>query len=618
MNANKNQKANKQGCELTKNRKITSFNLGSKSRDNFLLVFYIAVAMIFFYVISLNQRNYQDVWILDGIAVPTAIFVCFSIVVEMLIQENKKLVIFAACFLFAMSLIPALKYQLFTGCFDSPGHFRFTNEIVSLGNVPETEFYSESYGGNPGMHILMSCVSIVSGISVNDVFKFVIPAVLSTVPLLIYFITKDLSSDTIQRYTIIASGFPVITAYVVFGTNLAMIPYLLLVAIFLRRILIKRYQSEFWLLFVILSLGLIISHGVTALFAAFLLMGAPLILKCLEMTRTKTSMLLSRFPASTSIAPPLLYVVLLAAWWTNISIFNLETLAGYVWMLFTGETAIALIPVRFYQIPLFAQLQVLTVFHLGDFVMGALSLFGLFILHRKFRRKEFSNETQSIYLLLTILLGIGVSFLSFQFASGFGALQYSRLVAYVMPLCVPLAGLTLWQLKGFLGHISSKVVRNMAFALFLFVLIFMCLIQFFPYQPLIPKADVLSKDLPENEYIIDLGRINTVYQKEMISFAERHSSNARITSDKVTMAQMYGFSNHSFFSRHTWHSPLIPNQDKDLLWDLFLLHTSKAGPFQEKVEYRTNEKIENHRFKAGNTIYDNGESFIISYINRRQ
>jgi len=596
---------------LTKNGKVTSFNFGSKSRDTYLLVLYVAVAVSFFYVVSLNQRNYQDVWILDGIAIPTAIFVCFSLSVGMLVHESKKLVIFAAFFLFAMSVIPGLKYQLFCGCFDSPGHFKFTNAMISLGGVPETEFYSKSYGGNPGMHIFISCVSIVSGISVNDAFKFVIPAVLSIIPFLIYFITKDLLPDTIQKYTIIASSFPIITTYVVWGTNLAMIPYLLLIAIFLRRIFLKKYQNEFLLLFAILGFGLIISHGVTALFAAFLLMGTTFVLKSLKMTRTKTIMpLLSRFPASTSITPPLLYVVLLAIWWMNVSTFNFETLAGFVQTLFIGGTTIAPIPTRFYQIPLLAQLQVLTVLHLGDFVMVVLSLFGLFIFHRKFRRKEFSNETQAIYLLLTILPGIVVLFLSSQFASRFGALQYTRFIDYAIPLCVPLAGLTLGQLNEFLKHIASKVVRNITFALILFVLVFACLIQFFSYQPLIPKADVLSKDLPQNEFIIDLGKVNTEYQKEMISFAERYSSDARIASDSVTRYQIHGFSNYSFSSRHIWYSPL--NTDKNLQWNLFLLHTSKAGQFQEKIEYRTKARIESLRLNAGNIIYDNGESFIIS------
>jgi len=600
---------------LTRNGKVTSFNFGSKSRDTYLLVFYVAVAMSFFYVVSLNQRNYQDVWILDGIVVPTAIFVCFSLIVEMLIHENRKLVIFAAFFLFAMSLIPGLKYESFCGCFDSPAHFRFTNEMVSLGHIPENEYYSNKYGGNPGMHIFMSCVSTVSGIPVNDVFKFVFPAVLSIVPFIIYFITKDLLSYAIQRYTIIASGFPIITAYVVWGTNLGMIPYLFLIAIFLRRIFAKRRAREFLLLFALVGFGLIISHAVAALFAAFLLLGTPLVLKLLHRIRTKTSMpFLSRFLGSTSMVPPLLYVALLATWWINMSNINLEILAGYMRTLFTGATMTAPIPVRFYQVPILARLRVLTVFHLADFVMGVLSLLGLFIFLRKSRRKDFSHETQAIYLLLTVLLGIIVLFLSFQFAFRFGALQYGRFVDYAIPLCSPLAGLALWRLNRSLPSLNIRI-RNLAFASFLFVLVSCCLVSFLRCQPLVPTADVLSSDLPENEYLVDVGMINTIYQIKMISFAERYCSNATITSDSVTMTQIWGFSDHSFYSRRIRENPLTTIQDQNSEWNMFLLHTRRAGPLQEGVEYRTRERIEDLRLKTGNVIYDNGESFLISREN---
>jgi hypothetical protein len=594
---------------LTKYGEATSLNFRSKSRDTYLLVLYVVVATIFFYIILLNQRNYQDVWILDGIAFPTVIFICFSLIVETLLHENRKVLVVVAFFLFAMNIIPGLKYQLFSGCFDTPGHFKFANAIVSSGRVPETEHYTEAYGGNPGMHILIGCVSIVSGISVNDVFKFVIPAVFSIIPFVIYFITKGLVSDTIQRYTIIASSFPILPAYVVWGTNLAMIPYLLLIAVFLKVVFTKRYQREFGSLFAILGFGLIISHGVTSLFATFLLVGTPLVLKSLELTKMKISISLSRFPSSTSLVPSSLYIVLLATWWTAGSTFNLETLARYVKALFTG-LMIAPVPARFYQVPLLAQMQVLTVYHLGHFVMGGLSLFGLFLFLKKAGRKEFSNETQAIYLHLIILLGIVMLFLSFQFAFGFGNVQYVRFMGDAIPLCIPLAGLTLGQLNGFLGNIPSKVVRNITFAFVLLVLVLACLIQFLPYQPLIPKANVLSSDLPKNEFIVLVGRVNTPYQKEMISFAERYNSYGRIASDGVTGYQIWGFSNYSFFSRHIYYSPL--DTDKDLQWDLFLLHTKKAGLFEEKVEYRTEERIESLRLNAGNIIYDNGESFIIS------
>jgi len=156
-----------------------------------------------------------------------------------------------------------------------------------------------------------------------------------------------------------------------------------------------------------------------------------------------------------------------------------------------------------------------------------------------------------------------VLFLLFQFVSGFGTIQYARFIAYMMPLCVFLVGLTLWRFNKFLNGISVKlIIRNLAFASFLFVVVSSCLIQFYHCQPLVPRSNVLSKDMPENEYLVYIGRVNTIYQIEMISFAEMHSHNGRIASDYATRYQIHGFSSPSFFSRHIWYSPLYQIQIK--------------------------------------------------------
>lgn len=574
----------------------------------YFLALYV-VAISFFSTVILSQRNYQDAWILDGIVVPTAIFIFFFLVAETFTQENKKVVILAAFFLAAINLVPGLKYQLFCGCFDAPAHFRFTNEIVSLGYIPENEFFSEIYGGNPGMHIFMACVSIISGIPINEVLRFIIPALCGLVPFIVYFITKDILDNTIQRYVIIASSFPIAQRYITYGTSLALLPYFLLIAIFLHRVFTKMNKRTFWLIFIILSFNLITSHAITSVFVSFLLIGMLLILKSLEIARKK---FLGQVQVSTLIIPSLLYVVLLVTWWINISTFNLNTLSDLIRSLFVGEMK-AVVPTRFHKIPLLPQLQVLAVFHLRDAIIGMLSLFGLFVFLRKLRRNELSDKTKTFYLYLLALLGPLTLFLSFQFVSGFGSIEYGRFIAYAMPLCAFLVGLTLWRLNKFLNSISVKPrIGNLAFASFLFILVSSCLIQFYRYQPLVPRSNVLSRDLPENEYLVYFGVVNTIYQIEMISFAEMHFYNGSIASDVTTRYQIYGFSNPSFFSRHIWHSPLKPNQN--LKWDLFLLHTVEAGHLSEPAEYRTEERIENLRLEAGNIIYDNGESFIISHF----
>jgi hypothetical protein len=595
---------------LIENSEAEDADSGPRARDAYLLVLYVAVAVVFLYVVLMNRRNYQDLWILDGIALPTILFVCFSFVVEILVHGNKRLVFVASFFLFVLNLVPGLKYQFLNGVWDSPAHYRFASAIVSSGHIPENIVYSGSYGTNPSMHIFMSCTSIVSGLSMNDVFRFVFPGILSVTPFIIYLLTKDVLPDGIQRYAIIVSSFPVIGAYVVYGTNLGLIPYLFVIALFIRQILVKSYRKEFWLLFVIFSFGLIISHVVTSLLVAFLLVGIALVLKSVEViSAKKRGFLLNRPLTSTSTASSLFYLVLLAVWWMNMSVINLEEAANNVKRLLTGGTFIPAIPTRFYQIPLPGKLQVLAVLHLGDFVIAALSLFCVIILAKsqRFKSTESNNRRQTFYLLLVILLGLLALLLSFEFITGFGSIQYERFVIDAMPLCIPLAGLTLWWFGGILRRISSKVLRTMILASMVFVLGSVCLIQFFPYQPLIPKADIVSSNLPGNEFLTDFGSINTPYQITMISFAESHSSDGRVAADVVTRCQTYGFSNSSFYSRILWPSPLAERFE----WDLLMLHTEKAGPFGEKAEYRTKDRIESLRLSY-NIIYDNGESFAMS------
>ena len=567
------------------------------------------VAVVFFFTVSLEQRNYQDAWILDGIVVPTAIFIFFFLVAETFVRDNKKVVILAASLLAAMNLVPGLKYQLFSGVFDAPAHFRFTDQIVSLGSIPENERLSTNYGSNPGMHIFMACVSIVSGIFVNDVFRFIIPALSGLVPFIVYFITREVLDNTTQRYVVLASSFPIAMRYIAYGTSLAIIPYFLLIAIFIRLVFTRMNKTAFWLLFVTLSFNIIASHTITALFVCIVLAGMLIILKSSEIVRNKP---LGQVRAAQLISPCFFHAVLLFSWWLSMSSFNLNRLVDMIRQVLISDPLRTPVPTRFYNIPLLSRLQVLLAKHSRDAVVVMLTLFGLFVFLGKLRRNEVSGKAKAFYMFLTVLLVNFALFLFFEFASGFGSIEYYRFIVYALPLCVFLVGLSLWRLDNFLKIVFVKPrIRKLIFASLLFALVSLSWIQFYHYQPLVPRSNVLSPDLPNNEYIFYYGIVNTIYQKDMISFAEKHSYNSSIASDEVTRYQTRGFSSPSFFSRHVFFSPL---EREDLKWDLFLLHTLRAGHLNEKAEYRTREIIERVRLEAGNVIYDNGESFIISHF----
>jgi hypothetical protein len=580
----------------------------SRSKNGYLLALYIVVTASFFFIVMFHERGYQDAWILDGILLPTMIFVFVSIVVETFVSGNSLTAIVASTSMAVLCVIPGLKYQLFLGCYDSVIHFGTVERLISLGRIPQTGYYASYYSDVPGMHLFISSLSIVSGISVNELFRFVLPATYFIIPLIIYFITKGVLDKTVQRHIIIASSFPIVIGYIIVGTTFALIIYVLFVAVFLRRAFTSENKAEYSVLLLILAFTLIISHGVTSLFLLFLLVGMLLALKFAKFMKKK-------FPSRSLIngytTASFFFMVLLMAWWTWRAQIYLVSLSGIIERIFFIGAAAGPVPARFFVIPLSAQLEVLTVLYLRDVIIGIVSLFGMLILIKQFRRRELNEKTKDFYLHLLLFLAIILAQPFLLFAIQYGGIEYDRFINYAIILSPLLAGIALWRLDEYSARaFKNAAIRGIVYASILFMLFSLCLIQTFRFQPMIPRANVLSKDLPEDEYIFDIRVVNTVYQREMIAHAERYSpTNARIASDLVTRFQIYGFTDPSFASNHIWYSPL---ENQNLTWDLFLLHMDeRAGPFNEKAEYHTKERIDEFR-ETGNIIYDNGISFIIS------
>ena len=159
-------------------------------------------------------------------------------------------------------------------------------------------------------------------------------------------------------------------------------------------------------------------------------------------------------------------------------------------------------------------------------------------------------------MFLIVLLSPFAMFLLFEFVSGFGRIEYGRLIAYALPLCVFLIGLVLWRFDESLSRITTKPkMRNLAFAFFVFILVSSSLIQFYRFQPLVPRSNTLSNDLPEDEYITYFGIVNTIYQIKMISFADTFFDNGKVTSDEVLdtkfmASQALHFSPNTYFTAH--------------------------------------------------------------------
>lgn len=585
-------------------------------RTRYLLLAYSAVTAMLLSVVLLNQRDCQDSWILQDILVPTIVYVFTFAIVAVKTDDNRILTLLCASFVIVLNLIPNLKYQWFYGANDSVAHYGYIKSLLSLGFVPQVGFYAPTYSAFPGMQISVSSISLVLGIDPNLSIKLLTSIIFGIFPLMTYFVTNPFFAKDAQKYIILVSSALPVMSYLLTGTTFALVFFCLFFYMLFRILLSGEQKKEYFLVLVLLGLGIFISHAVTSLFTLILLSAMVLLVR---VTRFRKGNSFSSFERkSTWIL--VFFSIWFVAWLMFNSNFVLDLFVNTLRNLFIGEHAVAVIPTRFYQISLFEELRVLAVYYTEDVIIALAIFGGLLVLLKRFRSKN-DDLFKNLYLPVTCLLSSILLVVVFQFLTNFGDIEYRRFISYAVILSPFFSGLTFWHIDQKLRMSKLSRLRVPIAASILFICISLSLIQIFAYQPLIPTANVLSKELPANEYILDLRSVNTVYQRNMILFADSYSANdANVTSDFVTRWQIQGFGSASlsnkdmYFTIFELQSALAQNVNlTSTKWSLALLHyDGKSGPLSEKVENRTGAAIDELKDTLGNVIYDNGESFIIS------
>jgi hypothetical protein len=581
-------------------------------RDAFLLMTYSLVVTGFVSVVALTQRGYQDAWILEDILVPTlGYFLAYSLIVVS-IDDNRIVAILASSFLVILNCIPNLKYEFFYGNFDSSGHYGFVRRLLSLGHVPQTGFYAQPYGDSPGMQILMASLSLVPGVSANAAIKLYTSTICAIIPLIIYLASNGVFEKRIQRYILLASSLPAVAdSYVLGGGTFGLALYLAFFCVLFRGVSRDPKGETYPYLLVLLLLGyaLIFSHPVTVVFLLFVLTAIAFFFMVNRILKNQD--LTSCTVAINTPGILLVLAVSFLAFEIFKARFVLQTLVGALERIIAGSPGAPAIPPRFFELPLFGQFEFLLVIHVKDFVVILLGVLGFIVLLRTFRRRS-KVVFNRFYLPMIVALVALASVLVLQLATRFGEIGYARPLAYAMIFQPFLVGLVVWSLDQRLRWVN---IRHLVLGVLLFLLLSLSMIQFFPCQPIVPRANLLSANLSQNEYVFDFRQVNTVYDVRVILFAEAFAPvDSRIASDTVTMWQIYGFADSPFSARHTRSSPLEPETE----WqsDIVLLHYDGiAGSLNEKAEYRTYERIERMRDNS-NLVYYNGGSFIMISIVR--
>jgi hypothetical protein len=194
---------------------------------------------------------------------------------------------------------------------------------------------------------------------------------------------------------------------------------------------------------------------------------------------------------------------------------------------------------------------------------------------------------------------------------------YSRFL--ILPVLVSpfMGGLLLWWLrKQALPDLfgSRRYLTSGLWTILLMALIGVATVQFYTYQPLVPKAEAIASDV-EDEYVVWFHGVNTAYQQRMLTFAQTHTDpDTNFAIDYTGGRQLFRYFGIEATQRRGPYLPLYWQQPVDSRRvDLFLLHwPGPAGGLSESVENRSRARIQQLReTPEWGLIYDNGESFIL-------
>jgi len=150
-------------------------------------------------------------------------------------------------------------------------------------------------------------------------------------------------------------------------------------------------------------------------------------------------------------------------------------------------------------------------------------------------------------------------------------------------------------------------------SLILCLVVILATIELYGFQPLLPIASSVRSNLPSDEYIIYVDKVNSAYQRYMIGYAEKHISKGMIASDPITRNQILGLTDYNFSQSHLYFSyyPFDARVHQER-FDYFLIHfPGKSGWPRVKPEVGTRDFIFEVTCNSS-MIYSNGESFILT------
>lgn len=560
------------------------------------VLLFIAIIVLLSNAVAIS-RDYQDSWILEGLEI---LFVLFVATYALAFFSEKKvswmvaLAVIGRC---VFLLIPNLKYVWFQGTsIDQHLQYGLANHVYNEGYIATQGLFGVSvYGNTPFIHLTFAIFSIVLNIPVVDSLKYIPVFLCPIYPLATYIIMKNLKflrGTTALKYVLFVSSIPISSEkYVVTGAQFGvLLTFLILTSLVM---LLQKNDRRRWFIFIFFISVLAATHSTSSvLFTVFLLM--IMLLQKVPYFRLKSYLKASATFAVMSVC---------VAWLMFPARFTLEAITRTIFVSVLGGTtpASGYIPSRFFElahIDMLEATKTILVSKGADVFLLLLGLGGLIVLLKM--QKQVNNTSRFLFLISGLML----LFIPIGLLLKIGGFRILRLASPLFPILSVIFILYAGKRRAWMRAVTFSSI------------ILLATLQLYSCQPLIPSANVLSKDLPTSEPIFYASSMNSIYQRQMIEFARDYVGDRmgyNIACDKVTRNQITGLTEFNFSAAHlAWYYPLGKNQPEKE-YDYFLTHLpGVSGPFDEQAEMRTRDLILEAIYNS-TIVYTNSESYILAH-----
>jgi hypothetical protein len=556
----------------------------------------VAIIVLIGTAYSMN-RDYQDTWILEGLEIPFVLFVLTFTFAFYLEKSILRRVVLAVLGRTVFTLIPAVKYAWFLGPYiDQNVQQALANHVVINGHIMIALSPSLYYSYSPLEHLSFAIFSLVLNIPIVSSMKY-LPVFWSMLfPLLIYIIVKNMdfpATSTLLGYALFISAVPItMIQYVVTGTLFGSLFFLfILMTLVLINIKTNRY---FWLILVFSVIALVAAHSISSIVFTALLI---LLLFLKRFSRLGISSFLS-------ITKVLTIVLITCAWLMFQAGATLQTLVNIITVQVPTATTPGSeqIPVGSLKLLLISPLSTLgsiVVLYGADILFLFMTVASLLLMLRMRKKLNHISKFLAILcLVVLILMPVGVIL-----QAGF-----PRLLNVAEFMLFPIFS------SIFVFSILSKNtrIRKLIVGIVLFLILFLATLQFYECQPLMAPANVVHKELPPNIYSSYIGLVNSIYNRQMILFAERYVPGRIATVDPIT-TQIIGLTYANFSLNVVSYDPLDASLPKPQ-YDYFLINMpGPAGDYAGTSDLSLNDPTTMSNYILNQTIiYTNGESYVLA------